>query len=225
MTAPLFIEVDGSWLQVQHIMAVSPSVVYNRDTHAMETEEGRCAILFVTGVREIYDVTVSHVLERIRQAAELARGAEKREVTVNVMSADGEKEPGPEPEWYCEQGCTYPSATCILDHKSGTGPAAPDWDHEHVAVHHRDGREPWCPKCGLTADGKVPSPRFPGQKSPTPKPVPHKAVWSNGSSSICVCVVGEDHPIEQTVIAHKPDEEKSYTPPATGSCPSTTSGD
>lgn len=30
----------------------------------------------------------------------------------------------------------------------------------HKPVQHRDGKPPWCNKCGLTAHGKVPVSRF-----------------------------------------------------------------
>lgn len=31
---------------------------------------------------------------------------------------------------------------------------------DHKPVQHRDGKPPWCNKCGLTAHGKVPVSRF-----------------------------------------------------------------
>lgn len=30
-------------------------------------------------------------------------------------------------------------------------------EHDHKAVQHRDGRQPWCKGCGLTANGEVPA--------------------------------------------------------------------
>jgi hypothetical protein len=32
--------------------------------------------------------------------------------------------------------------------------------HNHGVVQHRDGKPPWCPTCGLTAEGEVPVSRF-----------------------------------------------------------------
>lgn len=41
----------------------------------------------------------------------------------------------------------------------GSDSAHDDDDHVHEAVQHRDGKEPWCKECKLTADGREPRAR------------------------------------------------------------------
>jgi hypothetical protein len=38
----------------------------------------------------------------------------------------------------------------------------PRTQHDHKAVQHRDGKEPWCQECRLTADYREPKSRFKG---------------------------------------------------------------
>lgn len=40
----------------------------------------------------------------------------------------------------------------------------PRFDHEHILVQHRDGKPPWCRKCGRDATGKIPRSRLEGTK-------------------------------------------------------------
>lgn len=49
-----------------------------------------------------------------------------------------------------------PSLTAPTGWTTTTNPTA----HEHRPVQHRDGKPPWCPECGLTAEGTEPVSRF-----------------------------------------------------------------
>lgn len=161
MSAPTWVDLAGTWFQLQHIVTIAPMVVYDYDALVESIDPGKARIELTNGHICTVEMPVSVVMERILQAAELGRR--------NHLSALREdvKTMGLAPDTSYVIHINGGESTVVKtvpdsDSMSSCGPG-------HEPVQHRDGREPWCNACGLTEGGKKPASRF-EKASPWPSP-------------------------------------------------------